>query len=224
MSTTPTRLPRGRHGLPREAVVSAQRERMLRAMAETMADKGYVATTVADVLRAAGVSRETFYEQFTSKEDCFASAYEAAAAMLLEAATGARGSDGEPIEQFSRTLRVYLDTLAAEPEFARLFLVEVYAAGPDALARRAAVQRVFVDLVIDLFGARTAEHRFACEAFVAATSSMVTARLAANDPKGLRALHRPLMRLGRSQLAGTGHRRDAQISASRAAVERLSRD
>jgi AcrR family transcriptional regulator len=202
-STTPARLPRGRHGLPREAVVSAQRERMLRAMAETMAEKGYVATTVADVLRAAGVSRETFYEQFTSKEDCFANAYEAAAAMLLEAATGARGR-GEPIEQFSRTLRVYLDALAAEPEFARLFLVEVYAAGPDALARRAAVQRVFVDLVIDLFGARTGEHRFACEAFVAATSSMVTARLAANESEGLRALHRPLMRLARRQLVQTG--------------------
>lgn len=205
MSTTPARLPRGRHGLPRETVVRAQRERMLRAMAETMAGKGYVATTVADVIRAARVSRETFYEQFTSKEDCFASAYEAAAAILLEVVSGARVSDGEPIEQFSRTLRVYLDTLAAEPAFARLFLVEVYAAGPDALARRAAVQRVFVDQVIDLFGARTAEHRFACEAFVAATSSMVTARLAANDLEGLRRLHRPLVRLARRRLRCTGH-------------------
>ena len=41
-------------------------------MAQVMAEKGYVATTVADVLRAAKVSRETFYEQFESKEDCFA--------------------------------------------------------------------------------------------------------------------------------------------------------
>jgi AcrR family transcriptional regulator len=193
--TAPARLPRGRHGLTREEVVRSQRDRMLRALAQTMADKGYVATTVADVLRAAGVSRETFYEQFKSKEDCFADAYEAAARILLAGLTEAEGADGDPLDRLSRTLRVYLDTLAAESEFARLFLVEVYAAGPEALARRAAVQRAFVDLVIDGLGARTAEDRFACEAFVAAASSMVTTRLAANDVDGIRALHRPLLRL-----------------------------
>lgn len=195
MSVAPARLPRGRHGLSREEVVSSQRERMLRALAQTMAGKGYVATTVADVLRAAGVSRETFYEQFTSKEDCFAHAYEAAAGMLLAGMREPQGSDGETLERLGRTLRVYLDTLAAESAFARLFLVEVYAAGPAALARRAAVQRAFVDLVVEGVGARTAEDRFACEAFVAATSSMVTARLAADDIDGLRALHAPLLRL-----------------------------
>jgi AcrR family transcriptional regulator len=197
----PAQLPRGRHGLTRAEVVRSQRERMLRALAQTMADKGYVATTVADVLRAAGVSRETFYEQFKSKEDCFAHAYEAAAMILLAGLAEAQGADGDPLDRLSRALRVYLDTLAAESEFARLFLVEVYAAGPEALARRAAVQRAFVDLVIDGLGARTAEDRFACEAFVAATSSMVTTRLAANDVDGLRALHRPLLRFAARLLA-----------------------
>ncbi len=202
--TAPARLPRGRHGLSREEVVHSQRDRMLRALAQTMADKGYAAVTVADVLRAAGVSRETFYEQFKSKEDCFAHAYEAAARMLLAGLTEeAEGADGDPLERLGRTLSVYLDTLAAESEFARLFLVEVYAAGREALARRAAVQRAFVDLVIDGLGARTAEDRFACEAFVAATSSMVTTRLAANDIDGLRALHRPLLRLAGRLLAGS---------------------
>lgn len=197
----PAQLPRGRHGLTRAEVVRSQRERMLRALAQTMADKGYVATTVADVLRAAGVSRETFYEQFKSKEDCFAHAYEAAASILLSGLTEAQGADGEPLDRLSRALRVYLDTLADESEFARLFLVEVYAAGPEALARRVAVQRAFVDLVVDGLGARTAEDRFACEAFVAATSSMVTTRLAANDIDGLRALHRPLLRFAARLLA-----------------------
>lgn len=197
----PARLPRGRHGLSREEVVRSQRERMLRALAETMAEKGYVATTVADVLRAAGVSRETFYEQFRSKEDCFAHAYEAAAGMLLSGLAEAQGGEGEPIERLGRAMRVYLDTLAAESEFARLFLVEVYAAGPEALVRRAAVQGAFVELVSDGVGARGADDRFACEAFVAATSSMVTTRLAANDVDGLRSLHRPLMRLAARLLA-----------------------
>ena len=199
--TAPARLPRGRHGLPREEVVRSQRDRMLRALAQTMADKGYAATTVADVLRAAGVSRETFYEQFKSKEDCFAQAYEAAAAILLAGLAEAQGAEGDPLDRLDRALRVYLDTLAAESEFARLFLVEVYAAGPEALARRAAVQRAFVDLVVDGLGARTADDRFVCEAFVAATSSMVTTRLTANDIDGLRALHRPLLRFAARLLA-----------------------
>jgi AcrR family transcriptional regulator len=174
-------------------------------MAETMAGKGYVATTVADVLRAAGVSRETFYEQFRSKEDCFAHAFQEAAGILLAGVEGAQGKGDEPLERLSRTLRVYLDTLSAESAFARLFLVEVYAAGPDALARRAAAQRAFSELLIADFDARTREHRFACEAFVAATSSMVTARLAARDPDGLRALHRPLMGLAARLLPASRH-------------------
>ena len=81
-------LPRGRHRLPREAVVQSQRERLLRAMAEVMADKGYARTSVADVLRVAHVSRETFYEQFASKEDCFMSAFETVMGRLAAAAGG----------------------------------------------------------------------------------------------------------------------------------------
>lgn len=202
-ASAPARLPRGRHRLSREEVVSSQRERMLRAMAETMAEKGYAATTVADVLRAAGVSRETFYEQFRSKDDCFAHAYEAAAGILLARAGEARAGGGRPIDRFAAALRSYLDVLASEPAFARLFLVEVYAAGPEALERRAAIQQRFVELVADAFGARGAERRFACEALVAAVSSMVTARLAANDPEGVRALHRPLLGLA-ARLLGPG--------------------
>ena len=82
-------LPRGRHGLTREEVVQSQRSRIFRAMAEVMAQKGYVATTVGDVLRAAKVSRETFYEQFDSKEDCFMSALEAAIDGVMASAAAA---------------------------------------------------------------------------------------------------------------------------------------
>src|SRR3954449_3106977 len=102
-----TRLPRGRHGLTREEVVRSQRGRIFRAMAETMARKGYAATSVSEVLRAAGVSRETFYEQFTSKEDCFMAAFEAAVASVLGTVRDAPGAT--PLERFERGLRGYLD-------------------------------------------------------------------------------------------------------------------
>src|SRR3954453_9402858 len=65
-------------------------------MAGTMAEKGYVATSVADVLRAAKVSRETFYEQFDSKEDCFMSALEAATGVVLAQAFATRPAGRTP--------------------------------------------------------------------------------------------------------------------------------
>ena len=185
-----TRLPRGRHSLSREEVVASQRERMLRGLADAMADKGYVNTTVADVLRVAGVSRETFYQQFESKLDCFLAAYDAAAAIVLARMDAGPGD-------WEAALGTYLRTLAAEWAFARLFLLEVYAAGPEALQRRAEHQAAFVDRAEKMLKL----DRFACEALVAATGALVTARLAADDPEGLRALHEPLADLAR-RLAG----------------------
>src|SRR3954467_4533468 len=191
------RLPRGRHRLTREQVVGSQRARIFRAMAETMARKGYAATSVSEVLRAAGVSRETFYEQFTSKDDCFIAAFEAAVESVLGAMVEARAASGPPVDRFSRGLRAYLDALADDPAFARMLLIEVYAAGPVAMQRRGELQQRFVDALDATLGARTAADRFANEALVAMVSSMVTARLAVGDVDGLRALHRPVMQLVR---------------------------
>jgi AcrR family transcriptional regulator len=202
-TTSSRRLPRGRHGLSRATVVRSQRERLLRAMAETMAARGYARTSVADVLRAAGVSRETFYEQFTSKEDCFLAAYDAAAGLLLAEIPrpGAGAPVADRLEAFERGIGAYLDALAAEPEFARLFLVEVYAAGPQAIARRAAMQRRFVDVLSETLDPRGTD-RFAVEALVAAIAQMVTSKLAVSDVNGLRALRTPLTQLVARALDG----------------------
>ncbi|WP_062994894.1 TetR/AcrR family transcriptional regulator [Nocardia mikamii] len=209
------RLPRGRHGIPRETVVRDQRDRILAAMADAMAAHGYVGTSVAAVIKRAGVSRETFYEQFRSKEDCFEAAYERAVEQLIAhieealrpisnrpAETGADGresarkpagvSDAPPI---GALLDAYLDGLAAEPAAARLFLVEVYAAGPAAIARRAELQESFVSLVAGILDARTDQQRFACRTMVAALSAMVTAHVAADDLDGLRELREPMLEL-----------------------------
>src|SRR6185312_6723758 len=78
-------LPRGPHGLTRDEVVASQRGRMIDAMAQTVAAKGYTATTVADVVAHAGVSRKTFYEHFADREECFLAAYDAAVDVLLGA-------------------------------------------------------------------------------------------------------------------------------------------
>src|SRR5690606_3521943 len=106
--------PRGRHGLSREEVASDQRARMLAAMVDAMAAKGYVGTSVADVIAGAGVSRETFYQQFGSKLDCFLAAFAVAEARVAGALAAAAG-DGAPDERAERAVTAYLDLLAAEP-------------------------------------------------------------------------------------------------------------
>ncbi len=178
--------------MTREQVRNVQRARMLRAIAEATAERGYVATSVADVISRAGTSRETFYQQFSSKQDCFIAAYELAASLVLAELEREAASDGTPVQRFDRAIAAYLDTLAAEPAFARLFMVEVYAAGDEVLASRAEIQRRFVRLVTKSFRARDRSARFACEALVAAITTLVMTRLAARDIEGLRGLREPL--------------------------------
>ncbi len=188
--------------MSRDEVTRLQRSRMLRAMAEAMAEHGYVATSVADVLGRAGISRETFYQQFSSKQDCFIAAYKhAAGVMLADLEREAAASTGSALERFDRAICAYLDALAAEPAFARLFMVEVYAGGDEVLRTRDEIQRRFAETLADGFEAHDPLEQFACEALVAAVVTMVTSRVAARDIDGLRTLREPLTQLVRRALA-----------------------
>ncbi len=187
-------LPRGRHGLTREEVERAQRDRILWALAEVMSHKGYVATSVADVIKAAGVGRETFYQLFSSKADCFTRAFDAASDVLLGTLTDGTPT-GEPAERIDAAVGLYLETLAAFPTFARLFLVEVYAAGPEAMSVRAERQRTIALRLAELVGATSEADRFASEALVAGIGAMVTMPLVDGDLEALRALRQPITEL-----------------------------
>lgn len=152
-SVTPRELPRGPHQLAREVVLASQRGRLLEAMAETVAGKGYPATTVADVIGRAGVSRRTFYEHFRDREACFLAAYDAGVELLLDTLRSVDVSGLDPLAGARARVRAYLSTLAAEPAFARTFLIEVGAAGPAALERREAVHDRFAALLREQVGA-----------------------------------------------------------------------
>jgi AcrR family transcriptional regulator len=144
-------LPRGPHNLTRADVLSSQRQRMTDAMAATVAAKGYAATTVGDVVAGAGVSRKTFYEHFRDKEECFLAAFEAGVETLLAAIVAAEPEQPGWEGMLRARVRAYLETLAARPEFARTFMLEVFAAGPHALERRAQVHERFAHLIADLY-------------------------------------------------------------------------
>ncbi len=206
MAADPARpLPRGPHGLSRDDVTRSQRTRILAAITEAVAEKGYANTVVADVISRSGVSRATFYELFGSKDDCFRAAYETHAALVTDFMTSGleelRASDASPLAKLDGVLSAYLEALASAPALARVFLVEVYAAGPECIEQRRRSLEVFVDVVAAThegldgpLGTRP-DQRFAAELLVAAVSSMVTAIVAADELDRLPALHEQLMRL-----------------------------
>ena len=118
--------------------VESQRSRVLDAMGLVVAERGYASATVADVVRAAGVSRSTFYDQFASKEACFLEAYRATTDGLDERVRAAvHSAEGAGWRvQLRAGIRAYLDALAARPDVARTYLVEIQSAGAEALAAR----------------------------------------------------------------------------------------
>jgi AcrR family transcriptional regulator len=199
----PRRLPRGRHALARDELERVQRARLCAAMAEVMAEKGYVATSVADVLARSGVSRQTFYQVFDSKLDCFMTAFDFAADILTRRLTETVGADehgvlapgavGDPVARFEQVFTAYLEALAAELPYTRLFLIEVFAAGPAAVRRRSRRQSAIAALLANLMGVTGEPGRFTCQMIVTATSTMVTNAVADNDLAALRAVGPPVV-------------------------------
>jgi AcrR family transcriptional regulator len=198
-------LPRGRHGLPREEVLASQRGRMLMAVAAAVADKGYAQTTVADVIARAGVSRETFYEQFGGKEDAFLAALDGAVDGLVWILRSAGEQEAAtPLERLDHLLEAYLATLAEAPEFAKAFLIDAYGAGAAATARRIGLQQRFVELVAGVLelDLGNADDAFSCEVLVATVSSLATARIGTGRESELPALRGPLIALARRLALG----------------------
>lgn len=142
----------------RDSAVSPGRARLLDAIARVSAEQGYAAATVADVVRAAGVSRSTFYEEFASKEALFLESYRHGIDVLVSRVAAAVAEAPDWRGQLRAGVRAYLTTLEAEPLFARAYLLEVHAAGRAALDARAEALSRFADRYQQTFTAARREH------------------------------------------------------------------
>jgi AcrR family transcriptional regulator len=140
------RPPPGRHQLSREFISQHQRARIISALADETAAKGYRAVTVADIVRRAGIARNTFYENFSSKEDCFLAAQDYAAEEALRRVVEAAGSVESWQARVNAGLAAFLRTVAEEPALARACFVEALSAGPAAVARYEQSLQAFVPL------------------------------------------------------------------------------
>ena len=124
-----TPLPRGRHKLERDVVLASQRGRLLTAFVQLAADRGYDAVTIIDIVTLAGVSKRTFYEHFTDKQDCLVQAFDTVRMMLVSAVVTEAGPVDDPIKRIEVGMRAYIDALTDLPDFTRLFLNESMSAG-----------------------------------------------------------------------------------------------
>jgi AcrR family transcriptional regulator len=174
------RLPSGRHGLSREFVSRNQRERLIAGTIAAVAEHGFSDASVGRISAAAGVSRQTFYDYFSTKEECFLATYDLfeshALKTLREAGDGRRG--------WSATVGARVDALlamlAANPDLVRLGLAAPAASGVQLRERR----RRFLENLIECLAAdapRSTPHRASqieLEAMAGGLTSLLIARVA----------------------------------------------
>ena len=122
-------------------------------LAITVAEKGYAASTIADIVTHARVSKRTFYEHFSDKEACLMALYEQGCEHLLgvvRGAAGTRKSSGGWADMVHDGVTAYLFALEDMPAVTRTLLVEIQAAGPRAYRLRQKMQRRFADTLVEL--------------------------------------------------------------------------
>jgi AcrR family transcriptional regulator len=172
----PQRLPRGRHGLSREAIARNQRSRLIAAIVEVVGEHGYGATKIAQITAAASVSRRSFYQQFANKEACFEAAHEVILGELREAIEVARGAESEWPAQVRAGLSALLEALAARRQEARFFLIASLAAGDQIAARH---HRAMAELIKALVAGAPADTETAGgeRALAGSVSGLIVARL-----------------------------------------------
>jgi AcrR family transcriptional regulator len=193
------RSPTARDASARRVLVAAsQRQRLLDGMARTVAHRGYGATAVADVLKAARISRRTFYEQFIDKEDCFLAAYDHFTGRCSERVTAAYEASDGGLDGLAQGLATLLELLAAEPHYGRLAIVEALGAGDRALARRDRLLQRAADVLAQAArehgdpGAASPE--LLAQAIVGGIAEVVHAHLLRGDAARLPALSDELLR------------------------------
>jgi AcrR family transcriptional regulator len=141
------RPPPGRQRLSREFIARHQRARIVAALAEETMDRGYRAVTVADIVRRAGIARNTFYDNFASKQDCFLATQDFAVEESLQRVVDAAGEEESWEARLAAGLGAFLKYVASEPALARTCIVEALSAGPAAQERYEQSLQAFVPLL-----------------------------------------------------------------------------
>lgn len=204
------RLPRGRHGLPREFVAQNQRERLLAALAECLEEKGYDRTTVSAVGKRAGVSKSDFYKQFESKDACFVAAYDDAVERIRVVVLAACAERKDWAGGVLAALAALLELFAAETAQAQLVLVEGLRAGRGVYDRYQVALQSFVPYLRDGAPAPAGSSRppqATDEAVVGGIASLLARRILAGETKSMPGLLSEIAEFALTPYVGTAEAR-----------------
>jgi AcrR family transcriptional regulator len=122
-------------GLSRELVAENQRERLFAALVAIVAERGYVATTVGDLLELSGISRSAFYRHFANKQECFLAAFDAIVGKVTADVAEAYAGEAPVEERLLATLQAVAAFVISQPAASRLVFVDYFAVGPGAMDR-----------------------------------------------------------------------------------------
>jgi AcrR family transcriptional regulator len=184
---------RGRHAPPPEVRLPLQRDRLLRAAATEFTNSGYAGASSESISRQAGMSKATFYEHFSNKEECMMALFDMAARSVLDSmAVAARSAPRDAEGRIRAGTRAFLGALADHPEFAQTLLVEIIGAGPRAAQHRDGILQAFAD-VLDAENAAAAQRglmaRYASPddafAVVGATVELVSRQIRLGIPENV---------------------------------------
>jgi AcrR family transcriptional regulator len=167
-----------------------KRERIVIGMLEEVGAHGYDTTSVRTVLARTGLYRQAFYDNFADKDACFQRAFEAGVTRLEELAVAAASAETEWRGKLRAGLGAVLGFLDSEPDMGRALIVEVHAAGPEPLQRRAVAMKKLTDF-IDLAREEAkgeSPPTIAPEGIVAGIHAIVHSRLATGANDGFREL------------------------------------
>jgi AcrR family transcriptional regulator len=186
--SAPLPLPRPQPGAAARYLPGDPAERMIAALAAEATERGYQAVTVEQIVARAGVSLSTFYQHFDGRQDLFSAALEAGQARLVGAALPSFRRARDWPAAVRSAFEAMFAFFATEPAYARLALVEVYAAGGAALERR---ERMLVGLhrfVEPGFELRPELPPVVVEAIAGATYALAAAEVRRSGSAGLPAL------------------------------------
>lgn len=175
----------------REQFRAGQRIRLALAMIEAIAEDGYRATRVADVISRAGVSRKTFYQHFANKEECLLATFELVADEGMRRVESAyRDAEGWP-GRVEAAIGALFGSAIDNPGALRLSLVEMAAVGPVAIERRErSIERyeAFLRDALELAPGEGTVADMALKAVVGGLNRVLYRRVLSGDPAELLAM------------------------------------
>jgi AcrR family transcriptional regulator len=122
--------------LPWNLGVRAQQQRIFDALAKSSAEKTFSATTIADIVGYASISRATFYKHFTNKQECFDATIDTFLDELQAVAGTAYATAGDSQPDAVRmVVSAIVEHLVAKPHHAKLLFIEAAVVDPEAVQR-----------------------------------------------------------------------------------------